>query len=302
MKTKMLAMSIGLLLLSLILVDGTFSSRTGGVDYDPSDKSGQFATAEMMPEEVTAAFYNWYIGYSKNQGNPLISEVYRSLVDGAYDPVLCARDFPEKIVVGGQVVSGQDAWVVVQTHWADGTTVQEATVSLKRMDGVWKVAHVICPPPDDAETASWQLYRDQEYRFQIRYPDHWTVQEVEVGDPEGNTSIERVLGFSPQGWEGAAAPVVIEVSAGSSQELQSIYLSKIAGRGTTTIINGYTVFVGESVYREVFYVFEHPTVSSLRVAIRERVGSTDRTDGLQASELREVVNQMISTFRFREQF
>jgi len=272
----------------------------------------------LTPKEVTQGFYNWYLEYSRNQGNPLVSRAYRSseyltdqfaqkvdgLLDsfagGGYDPFLCAQDFPEKVSIGSVVVSGQNAWVVVQTHWTGGATVRETTVGLKDTGGEWKVVDILCPMAADFGMAAWQLYRDESYGFQVKYPQDWTLKEAKINDPQGDLPIKRVLSFSPQEWRGMVTPASIEVGVGSLEKMQSMWPLPTEGQSSATTINGYVVFIGEGMYGEMFYILKHPTDSELWVAVRYNADGTSKESALQAGELRDVVNDMLSSFRFAE--
>ena len=177
----------------------------------------------------------------------------------------------------------------------------QTTVNLKALNEKWKIANVVCQLQVDAALAQWPLYRDKEYGFQVKYPQNWRLQEQGVSRAQAGTSLKRLLGFSPQGWEGAAMPVSVEVSLGSLREFYSLYPAMAAGQPSGTIINGYTVIILEASDGATLYVFEHPTDTELRVVVRDNAGRLGRTTGLQPDELKDVVNRMLSTFRFIEQ-
>jgi hypothetical protein len=279
--------------------------------------------AVKTPEEVAESFYNWYIGYGKNQGNPLVSRAYRSseyltmsfvqkldelvedetlgsLAGEGYDPILCGPSFPDRVDVGGTVVSAQDAWVTVLTYWDDGAIVGETTVNLKGASGGWKIDNILCSLAVDTVLARWQFYQNQEHGFQVRYPQDWILEEIKMDDPQDDVSIDSILGFSPQDWEDTVMPVSIEINVGSLEELKSAYPSLPADHGSGTVINGYEVLIWESLYDEVFYVFEHPTDSELKVVVRDNISSLGQESNPQLNELKDVVNRMLSTFRFTE--
>jgi len=296
-----------------------YAGRTGAalvrLDWQP---------VALTPEMVTENFYNWYISYSKRQGDPWVSKAYRSseyladsfvqrldqlvedetlasLAGEGYDPILCAQGFPDRIAVGEAIVSGQDAWVVIQTYWNGGITVGQTTVNLKALNEKWKIANVVCQLQVDAALAQWPLYRDEGYGFQVKYPQNWSLQEQEVSRAQADTSLQRLLGFGPRDWEGTVMPVSVEVSLGSLREFYSLYPAMAAGQPSGTIINGYTVVILEGSDGATLYDIAHPTETELRVVVRDNAGRLGRTTGLPPDELADVVNRMLSTFRFVEQ-
>jgi hypothetical protein len=120
-------------------------------------------TAEVLPEEVVSGFYDWYLGAVDFQAgrSPLVDRAYRSSeflsqdfvaeVDarldsfehGGYDPFLLAQDVPTDFQVGQAVVSDGTAQVLVETSFEGHALL----VTLKRIDGAWKIADV-SPTPD----------------------------------------------------------------------------------------------------------------------------------------------------------
>lgn len=274
------------------------------------------------PEGAARGFYDWYLWYVREAGNPLVDGVYQSSeyltpdlvqkVDeilasfdrGGYDPFLCAQDIPESIVVREVALSGDEASLVVQTSFED----HFFTLELREKSGRWAISDVICQeslvsggqppassseqePATEARFADWQVLQDDAYGFLVQYPPDWVVQETRIDDPDGDVPIKRVLGFCPQDWKGRLTPVFVEVGLGDLEEMGMWPVSD-ADRTSAETKNGTTVLVGEGMYGEVFYVFEHPTNQELRLAVRDQTGGED--------ELRETVDGMLSSFRFTE--
>ena len=114
--------------------------------------------AEVLPEDVVADFYAWYLGSTDLAAgrNPLAERAYQSselltegfvvrvdeLLDsferGGYDPFLLAQDVPTSVDVGEAVVSGESAQVRVETSFEGHGLL----VTLKRIDGGWKIDDV----------------------------------------------------------------------------------------------------------------------------------------------------------------
>jgi hypothetical protein len=115
-------------------------------------------TKEVLPEKVVTSFYEEYLGCIDLAAgrNPLVDRAYRSseflsegfvaevdeLLDsferGACDPFLLAQDVPESVAVGEAVVAGETAQVPVETSFEGHGFL----VTLKRIDGVWKIDDV----------------------------------------------------------------------------------------------------------------------------------------------------------------
>jgi hypothetical protein len=290
---------------------------------------GQWKIADiavrMAPEEVVEGFYWWYIGYP---GNPMADGVYRSseyLADefvqkvdaiiasfdrGGYDPFLCAQDVPGELTVEEAVVSGDGASLAVHTSF-EGHTF---TVELRRVDGRWRISDVICPGTETGEAgeagkeepaASWQVFADEEHGFQVRFPENWTYEErppvpPEMEVPEKLKALRRLLLFEPQGWDGAAPPLTINVTEGTEEEFGQIY-----GPATSVEnleINGYAVVkaiedLGEM--RAIRYIFQSPSDENVRIVVIDSIsGSPERAEGNE--DVVEIVRQMLSTFEFTQ--
>jgi hypothetical protein len=307
---------------ALVLMDGQW--KITGVDCLVEDSSNPMPEGPIptTPEGAASGFYDWYLWYAREVGNPLVDGVYRSSeyltpdliqkVDeilasfdrGGYDPFLCAQDIPDSIILQETDLSGDRASLVVETSFEG----HFFTLELREKDGRWAISDVICQqrlvsegqptaapleqePATEARFADWQAFQDDEYGFLVQYPPDWVVQETHIGDPAGDVPIKRVLGFSPQDWQGRLTPVSVEVGVSDLEEMGMWPVSD-ADRASAETINGVTVLVGEGLYGEVFTVFEHPTDHELRVAVRDQTGGEDG--------LRGIVDGMLSSFRFTE--
>jgi hypothetical protein len=121
------------------------------------------ATDRLAPEEVVTGFYDWYLGYigeGEMRQNPLADRAYRAseflsegfvaevdaLLDsferGGYDPFLLAQDVPVEVRVGEVEVVGEEARVVVELFWGGNLTPSERMVTVRLIDGDWKIAAV----------------------------------------------------------------------------------------------------------------------------------------------------------------
>ncbi|HYF96084.1 MAG TPA: hypothetical protein VD969_28055 [Symbiobacteriaceae bacterium] len=118
----------------------------------------------LTPEQLVKGFYDRHAGYHSPtdrslSGNRLVDKSYRSsgylapeyvaaldeLLSGEFpaDPILCAQAIPEKITLGKAKIIGDEASVIVNTHWANG--MRDLSVLLRKLDGAWKITKVTCP-------------------------------------------------------------------------------------------------------------------------------------------------------------
>ncbi|MFO7742311.1 MAG: DUF3828 domain-containing protein [Anaerolineae bacterium] len=121
------------------------------------------ATEGVAPEEVVTGFYEWYLGYigeGERTRNPLVDRSYRSseflsegfvaevdaVLDsfegGGYCPFLLAQDVPVSVSVGEAEFSGGEAQVTVELFWGGNPTPSERVVTVRLIDGQWKIAAV----------------------------------------------------------------------------------------------------------------------------------------------------------------
>jgi hypothetical protein len=217
--------------------------------------------------------------------------------DGAgYDPFLCAQDLPESFAFDTAVVLGDEASLLVHTSFEN----HAFKVRLEQVNGRWVMSDVVCAVSDSDEqeslvvsgqTEGWQAFQDEEYGLQVQYPPDWTIQEARIDVTASDSPIRRVLGFRPVDWEDRTAPVSMEVGVGSLEEMRMWPVTDAEHRSSTEI-GGYRVLVAEGMCGEVFYVFEHPSDGELWIALRDSIGS--QAD----NELQEVVDAMLSSFRF----
>ena len=128
--------------------------------------SATLESTPASPEQVVESFYAWYLD---DTGNVLSGGAYRasehltgelvqqvdgivaSFDRGGYDPFLCAQDVPARFTVDELVASDEEATVVVHEIWNPGTefeSVLDIAVTLRMVDGVWKIAHVACSVPE----------------------------------------------------------------------------------------------------------------------------------------------------------
>jgi hypothetical protein len=277
------------------------------------------------PEGAVQGFYDWYLrnsAYVEHTGerlNPLVDGRYRSSpylteglvqkVDaivaafdkGGFDPFLCAQDVPESYSLDGPVVSGDAGRVVVRTSFEG----HAFTVALLRESGGWKISDVLCEVDDSEETTfeGWQTFSDDGYGFQLRYPPNWTFEELKLWPPEATPDAEKALKraivFQPQGWDGVAPPLHVQVTQGTIEEYALLHVPPTTAEELT--INGNRVAKevedlgsGWAVTR---YVYTSPNDENIRIVLLDYIsGFPERSTGNE-----EVVNlcqQMLLTLEF----
>jgi hypothetical protein len=146
------------------------------------------ASAQDGPEGVVESFYGWYLDYagydeaSESMQNPLVDGAYaerpelagslvekvakilKSFEHGAYDPLLCAQDLPERFEVE-LAESGEDAaTVLLHEYFSFNPWPHTITVHVSNEGGEWLIRDVLC-----GETASPRGVAEDFYRWYLAY-------------------------------------------------------------------------------------------------------------------------------------
>jgi hypothetical protein len=304
---------------SLALVDGGW--KIAGIACEapePAPAPLPEGPIPTTPEGAVQGFYSWYLWYARNVGNPLADGAYRSSeyltrpfiekVDeiitsfdkGGYDPFLCAQDIPERFAIDVvELVDNDTARVVVSTSF-EGHAL---TLSLIRMGERWAIDDVACSISAGEETAAWQVLADEAYGFQMRFPADWAYEDLPPAPagmevPEGMHALKRVLVFAPQGWDGVAPPVNVEVVVGDDKAFRWLYVPPTSSE--TLDINGYAVvreiedIGGVRVIRTIFI---SPADENVRVVVTDYIsGFPERVEGHE--HVIGLIQQMLTTFKF----
>ncbi|MCA9974067.1 MAG: DUF3828 domain-containing protein, partial [Anaerolineales bacterium] len=131
-------------------------------ERDPPVEPERDPPLEQTPQEVTEAFYGWYLDSIGDRGsdtfvNPLVAGLYRDsdyltadfvrridetlagFANGGYDPILLAQDIPERIAA--QAPAGDDgtAIVVLLRYWGGNPEPSPMNVHLVRENGRWLI-------------------------------------------------------------------------------------------------------------------------------------------------------------------
>jgi len=117
---------------------------------------------EVGPEAIVAGFYDWYLGYTEQEGgNPLVDGAYRTrseLTAGLIaeadammadremggDPFLCAQDIPVYLSIGAVDAQGDAATVTMDALYTGNPLASHFDVVLERTSGAWQIADVVC--------------------------------------------------------------------------------------------------------------------------------------------------------------
>jgi hypothetical protein len=270
-------------------------------------------------------FYDWYLNssaYVEHTGerlNPLVDGGYRSspylteglmqkvgaivaaFDKGGFDPFLCAQDVPESFSHEEPVVSGDIARVVVHTSFEG----HAFTVALLREGGAWKMSDVLCEVDEAEETSfeGWQTFSDDGYSFQLRYPPSWTFEELGLWPPEetpdAEKALKRVLVFQPQGWDGVAPPLHIQVTQGTEEEFALLHVPPSATEELT--INGNRVVKAVEALASgldvIRYVFTSPNDETVRIVLLDYIsGFPERLVGNE--DVAQLLLQTLSSLQF----
>jgi hypothetical protein len=191
----------------------------------------------VTPESTVMGFYDWYLSYAREVGNPLVDGAYRSsdyldaafvqeidqivasFDQGGFDPFLCAQDLPGGLALDDATASGDIATVTVREIWNADTEyelVYPVEVALRRDGDAWKITAIMCPEPEaaapepdpsegsepvePAPVDGWSTFQDDGYGFRLQHPADWAFQEVELRYPELDAPVVRIVHFLPQEW------------------------------------------------------------------------------------------------------
>jgi hypothetical protein len=177
------------------------------------------------------------------------------------------------------------------------------TLSLVRMGERWAIDDVACSASAGEETAGWQVLADEEYGFQMCFPADWAYEDLPPAPagmevPEGMQALKRVLVLAPQGWDGVAPPVNVEVVVGDDEAFRWLYVPPTSSEMLD--INGYAVVreiedIGG--VRVIRTIFVSPADENVRVVVTDYIsGFPERADGHE--DVIGLIQQILNTFEF----
>jgi hypothetical protein len=117
------------------------------------------APAMTAPQQVTQAFYEWYIAYNQVPGQhalndgtyrdyPYLTEAFKERLEASrgagYDPVLCAQDIPARVSTDPAHITGDTASVTVRLHFGGSERHIIARVIRDPAADIWYIDDLAC--------------------------------------------------------------------------------------------------------------------------------------------------------------
>ncbi|MFH1899022.1 MAG: hypothetical protein ABIJ82_00935 [Patescibacteria group bacterium] len=139
----------------------------------------------ITPEDVTKAFYDWYINcveqsfespeaptclYKESEyvTSELVEKIeakYATFTGGGADLIVCAQDIPTSFVVGETINQENMVQVMVTEYF--GEFPNKLSVYLKLVDGKWRIFDIVCAIPGGL------TYENEKYGFRLTLPEEW---------------------------------------------------------------------------------------------------------------------------------
>ena len=254
---------------------------------------------------------------------------------GAFDPFICAQDGPETITVIEAEGTPElthvtvQAWqpIVVDVKLVDWTwqivaihcTPPGDTSAAPRQPALVEPPPEATPEPAPTESApsaeppaetplpvvdipaDWVYFEDVEHGFSLYLPADWETQQLlpRGGDvPDGEKARKYTWLLQPQGWDGIAAPLHIEVTEGTAAQFERLYPPPSASE--EIVVNGYPAIQTIESYGEIFiarHILPHPALADVRIVFQDTLsGFPARLAGNEA--VSETLLQIIHTVTF----
>jgi hypothetical protein len=166
------------------------------------------------------------------------------------------------------------------------------------------MSDVLCEvEPESASLEGWQIFADLDHGFQLAFPPSWTFEELELLPPEeradAEKALERVLVFYPQGWDGVAPPLHVQVTRGTAEEFALLYVPPTSTEELA--INGNRVLKAVEGFGDGIevtrYVFMNPADENIRIVLLDYIsGFSERATGHE--DVVDVIQQVLFTVEF----
>ena len=252
---------------------------------------------------------------------------------GAFDPFICAQDRPQHILVleaegtpeltRVTVEAWQPIYVDVRlVDWEWQIIAIHCTPPVEQANAPAAPAQPVLietpapteeaatPAPTDAPAAAppvaeipadWLLFEDATLGFQLWYPADWETQKIppmsgEV--PDGERARKYTLLLQPQGWDGIAAPLSIQVTEGTDAQFAAFFL--MPADVEEVLVNGNPAVKAVDVFGDMFIastIIPHPANGEVRLVCQDMLsGFPARLAGHEAVSAR--IEQIIGTVTF----
>lgn len=155
------------------------------------------------------------------------------------------------------------------------------------------------------ETADWNVYQNEEYGFEMKYPGDWKIKEATIADSEGPKPIsvftlcpkDKIYYHTVGGYtRGTMNPIGTEIWS-----MEDYQKKGISGAKKVLISDNLSALYSKNALGEIFYVIQYPN-KNIVVIFRSEIDMilTDPSEAAEAEELKKVFNQILSTFKFIE--
>lgn len=167
-------LSVGIIILFLLLLQRPPQAATTRTVYQPTTRSGIPTIAAgtqqrptvlptvaipNTPEQVSGAFYNWYIEYHGNayaagayKQSPYLSDQFKEIIasfppfDGSHDPVMCTSNKIPNVITQKASVPNQIGRVnvMIQEELENRGGRNLYRFVLQYINGKWVIIDIIC--------------------------------------------------------------------------------------------------------------------------------------------------------------
>lgn len=173
--------------------------------------------------------------------------------------------------------------------------IKQAPIGKQETDQSTKIAD---------ETADWQVYKNEEYGFQIKYPPDWEFNINKIG-AELQEVMKLFGAFSDKTHKIIAefgeitALASIDVSKGTMEEYGKAHNAPIEGTSEKVTINNYPAVKEKRGFGdEIGYMIDHPE-GKYRITLTDHVDMfTDVMSDEEKEEVKNIINKIFSTFEF----